>query len=346
MSDKRSNSGYSPNRIDTLIGAGTQVAGNIACSGVLRVQGDVRGDVSCRQSPSGALIIDSAGSVTGTTDAPHVVVRGRMVGPTHSSRSIEIHQGATLVGDVSFNEIAIHSGGILEGELKPCGPTAIAPQDSPEESAAPRADARAVAVPEAGRSGGRRKLGVAAIVAVAVVGVVGAVWLGNRPAVESPAEATAPAASVAQKTPAAAAGEPRRDSRAAVVEAVVPEASPAPPPPAPDEPERSEEAIKTVRGANPNRPSGVFLLVTHEAAILYKKQRDEAGAGTRITTTAGEKVSVTIAPDELVRVAKGRAVDIFFQGQKVGRQLIENGSWLSFVPRSAGEPDGQAATAR
>lgn len=328
LSDKRNSTGYSPNRIDTLIGAGTQISGNIECTGVLRVQGDVRGDVSCNSVADGALVVDGGGCVAGTIDAPRIVVRGRVTGPSHASQSIEIHQGACLVGDVSFRELAIHSGAIVEGALTPMAAAV------PEAVAAPEP---AVAAVEGVAAGGRRKFGVAAgLAGVAMI----AAWAGSRlMSTAEPQEAAAVQQAAPVPAPVAAGTREARRDAAPVATAAVPDIGAAPPAPPANHPETAREEVAEVRGANPNRPDGVFLLVTQDAAILYKKQRDEGGTGTRIATSAGERLSVSIAPDELVRVATGRAVDIYFQGQKVPRRLVESGAWIRFVPRPAsGEP--------
>jgi hypothetical protein len=93
------------------------------------------------------------------------------------------------------------------------------------------------------------------------------------------------------------------------------------------------DKVISVRGANPRRASGVFLLISNEPSVLYKKKRSDPGGGARITATQGEKISIAIAPDELIRVAEGRDIVILYQGQKVSRNTIESGSWISFTPR-------------
>lgn len=343
MTKNGGSASYSPNRIDTLIGAGMRIDGDIACTGVLRVQGNVLGNVSCQ----GALVVDSAGSVTGAIDAEHIVVRGRVTGPASSSRSIEVHQGGSLLGDVSFVEIAIHAGGVVEGSLAPSAlpdANAVARKNAPQLSDAPAVDKRSA--PLAGqfaeRFGSARKI-AAVITTLAIVAITA--WVGrDRLTSAPPAEVVALTASSSPTTDAAdpkpirADGSESQTAQKAVAEnSVLPanegttQTSPA------NGLEGVREEVVTVRGANPSRSAGVFLLVSHEAALLYRKQRDDTGNGTRIATSSGEKISVSISPDDLVRVAKGREIDIFFQGQKVPRHIINSGSWISFVPRSAVE---------
>lgn len=315
---------FAPTRIDTLIGASTRIDGNIACTGVLRVQGEVKGNVQCSDGSSGGLIVDGAGSVAGATSAPHIVVRGRVVGPAHSSRSVEVHAGASLIGDVSFRHLAIHAGGVIEGALSPT-PAGAEPAGEADAAPAPGAEPRFA---------GKRMAGVAAAVAIVAVATawIGG-WLPSHGAVQE-AEPTA-AAPAGESEPATAARTPLRQQAPAVVER--PGADAAIAAPADRQPPREE--FVAVNGANPSRPAGVFLLVAHESAVLYRKKRDDEGTGTRHSAEAGEKVSVSIDAGEVVRVAKGRALEIYFQGQKVPRDLIERGAWISFVPKPAsGKP--------
>lgn len=344
MSEKSSSASRSPNRIDTLIGVGMRIEGDITCTGVLRVQGDILGNVSCRDDPDGTLVVDTAGSVAGTVHATHVAVRGRVVGPVHSSQSIEIFPGASLVGDVSFNELAIHSGGVVEGLLIPAlaDGNALVRENRLQVAGEAAALGFSTAVAGGGRFmerfGGARRVGAVVLVAVVVAAVA---WIGRDPvAITRPADAVAPVAEVSPQGAAApklppAGAEPKAAVAAAAplapsLSVAVPEAAPTP---APENPGASPEKVVSVRGANPSRPAGVFLLISNEASILYRKKRDDPGEGARIAVGEGEKVSVAIAPDELIRVAKGRDIAILFQGQKVSRSTIESGAWISFVAR-------------
>ncbi|HEX8989864.1 MAG TPA: polymer-forming cytoskeletal protein [Rhodocyclaceae bacterium] len=346
MSDKNNGMRHSPKSVYTLIGTGMRIDGNIACTGVLRVQGDILGNVSCADESTGSVIVDSAGSVTGAVDAGHVEVRGRIVGPVRSNRSVEIHQGGSLSGDVSFRTLAIHAGGIVDGLLDPV-PAAV--NDALAEPPRPAAKTPPPDAPSPKLAGGMRRIafGALALAAFAI-----AAWAGlHRGGRTSPAEeaglrpdetlAAAAAAPAAAPLPAPPATEPQEAAPAAPVEASAAEPAaaaappePAPPPPAAAEAQaRTDERILAVRGTNPNRPPGVFLLISNSPSVLFRKKRDEPGDGDRITVPAGEKASVAVAPNELIRVAQGHDVVILYQGRKVPRDTIESGAWISFVPR-------------
>lgn len=312
----------SQHRTDTMIGAGMRVEGHVAFTGVLRVQGDVVGNVACQGDAGGTVVVDATGSVTGAVGAPRIVVRGRVLGPLHSTQSIDIQPGGSVVGDAFYKEIVIHAGGFVEGAL-----TSTLPIDEVREDR----EARSGPAPQAGgdgiarRFGGWRALGGAALLAVAVAA---GVWMSRPPATPAPPAAEAAAKEAAPPPAARAAAEPAAyPAPAANADARAPVQPAAPTPPA-----AGAEEVVSVQGVNPAKPAAVFLLISKEPSVLYRKKREEAGGGTRFVVPQGKTVSVAIGRNELFRVAEGRDLEIFYQGRKVTQKAIENGAWMSFVP--------------
>lgn len=342
MSGTSSSASSSRSRTDTMIGAGMRVEGHIAFTGVLRVQGDVLGDVACQGDAGDTVVVDATGSVTGAVGAPRIVVRGRVLGPLHSAQSIDIQQGGSVVGDAFYKQIVIHAGGVVEGALTPAMPIdemrevagqalpAGAPDLPPSvTSAAPDAAGGSLVQ----RFGGWGALGGAAMLAIAVA--VG-VWMSRPPATPKP-----PAAEVAAQDAAPPSSTPRAAAPAASPEpAANADARAAAQPESPARPAEGAEEVVAVQGVNPAKPAAVFLLISKEPSVLYRKKRTEAGEGTRFVVPQGKTVSVAIGKNELFRVAEGRDIEIFYQGRKVTPRTIETGAWMSFVPqgaRAAGE---------
>lgn len=110
-------SGKPNGRIDTLIGAGTIVEGNITFTGGLRIDGEVHGNVCASGDPPGTLVIGEQGRVDGEVVVPHVVVNGTVNGPVRSAEALELQPRARVTGDVEYNTIEIHLGAIVEGRL-------------------------------------------------------------------------------------------------------------------------------------------------------------------------------------------------------------------------------------
>lgn len=345
---------YSQSRTDSLIGAGVRVEGNIQFTGVLRIEGDLLGDVSCDADSNGTIVVGESGSVTGTIKTPHIVVGGQIHGPVHSWESIEIHQGARVAGDAFYREIDIHPGGVIEGALTPDGgmdeergrlrvPDSAARQDY--DSPLSGAESAGSGLFEHFWSG--RKIG-GAFALLVVASVATTVLMNRDPAPESaPAvppvapPVLAPAApstagielkaetsakKVAPEQSAPTAGGSLQDSPKVAAGSA---ASPA------EHSETDPGKVALVQGVNPGKPAGVLLVISKEPAVLFRKKRQDAADGTRIEISRGATESIPFAKNEVFRVASGRDLQIFYQGRKVAPKIIESGVWLSFVPHSS-----------
>lgn len=320
-------------RTDTLIGADMRVAGRIAFTGVLRVQGDVLGDVTCQGDAGGTLVVDATGSVTGAVEAPRIVVRGRVIGPLRAAQSIDLQPGGNVVGDASYREIVIHAGGLIDGVLTPALPADDMRGDRPGRALpavtpAPLPPTMTHPVPDAGGAGRARRIGGRVALGALAIAVAAGVWMSRTPPTPAPPAADA-AAKEAAPPPAA---EPAAPPAPPVLAAARPPVQPASPAPTAAD---AEEVI-VVQGVNPAKPAGVFLLVSKEPTVLYRKKREEAGEGRRHVVPQGRAVSVAIGRNEVFRVAEGRNPEIFYQGRKVSPKAIETGAWLHFVPHGAG----------
>ncbi len=104
-------------RIDSLIGAGTRITGDIAFSGGLRVDGEVHGNVRAAGEGPSTLVISEQARIEGEVSVSHVVVNGTVVGPIASSEFLELQPKARVTGDVEYNTIEIHLGAIVQGRL-------------------------------------------------------------------------------------------------------------------------------------------------------------------------------------------------------------------------------------
>lgn len=105
-------------RIDSLIGVGTIVEGNIRFSGGLRVDGEVKGSVLAAEGASSStLVISEQARVEGAVNVAHAVVNGTVVGPVRAGESLEMQPRARIVGDVTYTSIEMHQGAVIEGRL-------------------------------------------------------------------------------------------------------------------------------------------------------------------------------------------------------------------------------------
>ena len=110
-------------RIDTLIGAGTKIEGDVSFSGGLRVDGEIRGNVRCVDGQHGTLVLSEHARIEGAVSVSHLVINGTVVGPVTTSEFLELQPHARVTGDVEYNSVEIHLGAIVEGRLVHGGAT-------------------------------------------------------------------------------------------------------------------------------------------------------------------------------------------------------------------------------
>jgi cytoskeletal protein CcmA (bactofilin family) len=104
-------------RIDSLIGSGTRIEGNVIFSGGLRVDGEVRGDVCAVDGQQTTLVLSEQARIEGEIRVAHLVVNGTIVGPVHTTEFLELQPRSRISGDVHYSALEMHLGAIVEGRL-------------------------------------------------------------------------------------------------------------------------------------------------------------------------------------------------------------------------------------
>lgn len=113
------------NRIDSLIGTGTTIEGNITFTGGLRIDGEVRGNVRAADDQPGTLVVSEHAKIEGEVNVSHLVVNGTVTGPILSSEFLELQPHARVTGDIEYSSIEIHLGAIVQGRLIHQGGAAV-----------------------------------------------------------------------------------------------------------------------------------------------------------------------------------------------------------------------------
>lgn len=105
------------NRIDSLIGTGTRVDGNIVFNGGLRVDGHVRGSVIASGEAACTLVLSENATIEGEIRVSHAVINGTVVGPVYASEHLELQSKSRVRGDVHYTRVEIQVGAVVEGQL-------------------------------------------------------------------------------------------------------------------------------------------------------------------------------------------------------------------------------------
>ena len=101
----------------TLIAGGTAVRGDIHFAGRLYVSGAVIGKISTDEGVSATLIVDEGGHIEGDVQAAHVVIAGRIDGNVMATERMEVASTARVRGDLSYKDLAVELGGMVNGRL-------------------------------------------------------------------------------------------------------------------------------------------------------------------------------------------------------------------------------------
>ena len=102
--------------IDTLIGAGTRVDGDLRVTGGVHVEGRVHGNVTA-EGADGLLQVAEHAVVEGNVDVPRVVVHGEVRGDIRATTKVELGATARVAGSVVYGVIEMAAGAVIQGRL-------------------------------------------------------------------------------------------------------------------------------------------------------------------------------------------------------------------------------------
>ena len=109
--------GFSAARIDTLVGQGTQITGDLVFSGGLHVDGTIKGNVVAEEGTTALLILSEFGRIEGEVTVPNMVLNGEIVGDVFGSTRVELAPKARVKGSVYYNLIEMAIGAEVNGGL-------------------------------------------------------------------------------------------------------------------------------------------------------------------------------------------------------------------------------------
>jgi cytoskeletal protein CcmA (bactofilin family) len=113
-------------RVDTLVGAGTRIFGDIEFSGGFHVDGAVRGNVVSATDGEASLSVSDSGVIEGTVRVPNVLLNGRVTGDVIASHRLELGSTAHIDGNVHYHLVEIALGAKINGKLVHVTPDARA----------------------------------------------------------------------------------------------------------------------------------------------------------------------------------------------------------------------------
>jgi cytoskeletal protein CcmA (bactofilin family) len=119
-------------RIDTLIGKGAVVRGDVDFEGGLHLDGHVHGALSADEAKDASLSVSESGSIEGDVRVPTVHLDGAVKGNIHARQRIVMGATARVEGNVYYGIIEMTLGAQIKGKLvrlEPGTPSEALPQE-------------------------------------------------------------------------------------------------------------------------------------------------------------------------------------------------------------------------
>ncbi|MGB6310129.1 MAG: polymer-forming cytoskeletal protein [Steroidobacteraceae bacterium] len=104
-------------KIDTLIGAGTRINGDVEFVGGLHLDGNINGNVKGEPAAGAFLSVSEQGSIEGSVIAPNVILNGIVKGDIDASERVELGAKARVLGNVHYTIIETAVGAQINGKL-------------------------------------------------------------------------------------------------------------------------------------------------------------------------------------------------------------------------------------
>lgn len=102
-----------PTDLRSFLGEGTEIAGEIKFSEIMRVDASVSGSVT---SDNGSLLVMERGIVKASVTAGTVEISGTVEGTVTAKTSVKIHSTGRVYGDIFTPALIIEHGAVFDGK--------------------------------------------------------------------------------------------------------------------------------------------------------------------------------------------------------------------------------------
>jgi len=97
--------------INTIIGLGSAVSGDVHANGFIRVDGDIDGNLES----TGNIIIGDKARINGNVSARSTVVGGIVLGDISAPEGIKLLSSSAVIGDITTKKLEIEENVIFHG---------------------------------------------------------------------------------------------------------------------------------------------------------------------------------------------------------------------------------------
>jgi len=104
-------------KIETLIGQGIVITGDLKFNGGLHLDGKIVGNVTAEDGSRSVLIISDQGFIEGDVHVSYAVINGTVKGNVYATEKLELSGHASITGNVHYNILEMVSGAEVNGSM-------------------------------------------------------------------------------------------------------------------------------------------------------------------------------------------------------------------------------------
>jgi len=105
--------GKGSRELETIVGDGTRIMGEVTVKGTIRIDGIVEGDVNADW-----VVVGESGRIRGNTRTRGVVVAGAVEGNIYASESVELAGKSSVSGEIVTSKLAVAEGAVFDGQSR------------------------------------------------------------------------------------------------------------------------------------------------------------------------------------------------------------------------------------
>lgn len=102
--------GKGSQKLETIVGGDTRIAGEVSVKGTIRVDGIVEGDIQADW-----VVVGETGKILGNTRTRGMVIGGSVEGNIEATGTVELREKATMFGEIHAPKLAISEGAVFDG---------------------------------------------------------------------------------------------------------------------------------------------------------------------------------------------------------------------------------------
>jgi cytoskeletal protein CcmA (bactofilin family) len=97
--------------INTVVGNGSAISGNLRVNGFVRVDGDIDGNLET----DGNVIIGENARIRGNVKAKSIIIGGIILGNIHAPDGVKLLSQAIVVGDIISHKVTVEDMALVHG---------------------------------------------------------------------------------------------------------------------------------------------------------------------------------------------------------------------------------------